>query len=102
MPDLWAIQELTGLRDGRCSECKNVISLTIMTKALQLAMTKAAALPEAAQEQLGRELLERIERLNELRAAVEVGIRELDAGLGEELDIEALLGELNSEHAGRK
>jgi len=73
-----------------------------MTKALQLAMTKAAALPEAAQEQLGRELLERIEQLNELRAAVEVGIRELDAGLGEELDIEALIGELNNEHAGRK
>jgi hypothetical protein len=62
-----------------------------MTKALHLAMTKAAALPEAAQEQLGRELLE---RLNELRAAIEVGTRELDAGLGEELDIEELIGEL--------
>jgi hypothetical protein len=73
-----------------------------MTKALQLAITKAAALPEAAQEQLGRELLDRIERLNELRAAVEAGARELDAGLGEELDIEALIGELNCEHAGRK
>jgi hypothetical protein len=73
-----------------------------MTKALQLAMTKAAALPEAAQEQLGRELLERIERLNQLRAAVEVGVRELDAGLGEEIDIEALTGELNREHAGRE
>jgi len=79
-----------------------MIFLMAMTKALQLAMTKAAALPEAAQEQLGRELLERIEQLNELRAAVEVGIRELDAGLGEELDIEALIGELNNEHAGRK
>ena len=52
-----------------------------MTKALQLAMAKAAALPEAAQEQLGREILERIDRLNELRAAINVGIRELDAGL---------------------
>ena len=80
----------------------NVVSFMAMTKALQLAITKAAALPEAAQEQLGRELLERIERLNELRAAVEVGIRELDAGLGEELDIEALIGDLNGEHAGRK
>jgi uncharacterized protein (UPF0335 family) len=74
----------------------------MMTKALQLAMTKAADLPEAAQEQLGRELLERIERLNELRAAIEVGVRELDAGLGEELDIEELIGELNDEHAGRR
>ena len=47
-------------------------------------------------------MLERIERLNELRAAIEVGTRELDAGLGEELDIEALIGELNHDHAGRK
>ena len=46
-----------------------------MTKALQLALDKAAALPEAAQEQLGREMLERIEALNALRAEVEVGIR---------------------------
>lgn len=89
-------------RAGGAPGHTNVISLVIMTKALQLAMTKAAALPEAAQEQLGRELLERIERLNELRAAVEVGVRELDAGLGEELDIETLLGDLNSEHAGRE
>jgi hypothetical protein len=74
----------------------------MMTKALELAMTKAAALPEAAQEQLGRELLERIERLSELRAAIEVGVRELDAGLGEEVDIEELIGELNEEHAGRR
>jgi len=70
-----------------------------MSKALQLAMTKAAALPETAQEQLGRELLERIERLNELRAAVEVGVRELDAGMGEELDIEEFIGQLHREDA---
>jgi hypothetical protein len=48
---------------------KNVISLMNMVKGLELAMMMAAALPEAAQEQLGRELLERIDRLNELRAA---------------------------------
>jgi len=87
---------------GGCQGLKSVISSTMMTKALQLAMTKAADLPEAAQEQLGRELLERIEQLNELRAAIEVGVRELDAGLGEELDIEELIGELNDEHAGRR
>jgi hypothetical protein len=60
-------------------------------KALELAMTKAANLPEAAQEQLGRELLERVDALAELRADVEVGLRELDAGLGTELDIEAVI-----------
>ncbi len=73
-----------------------------MVKALQLAMMKAAALPEAAQEQLGRELLERIERLNRLRAAIEVGVRELDGGLGEELDIEELIGKLNGENGSRE
>ena len=81
---------------------KNVITLMNMVKALQLAMTRAAALPEAAQEQLGRELLERIARFNELRAAIEVGVHELDAGQGEELDIEELISELNRENGGRE
>ena len=72
-----------------------------MGTALKLAMTKAAELPEAAQEQLGRELLERIEALTQLRADIDVGIRELDAGLGEELDIEKLIEQLHDEHARR-
>ena len=72
-----------------------------MVKTLELAITKAAALPEAAQEQLGRELLERIESLAELRAEVEIGIRELDAGLGEEIDIEDVIRQARAEDAGR-
>ncbi len=64
-------------------------------------MTKAASLPEAAQEQLGREMLERIEKLNELRVAIEIGVRQLDAGLGEELDIEEFIDRLHTEDAGR-
>jgi hypothetical protein len=71
-----------------------------MATALELAMAKAAALPEAAQEQLGRELLERIEALTQLRAKIDEGIRELDAGLGEELDIDKFLDQLRDEHAG--
>jgi hypothetical protein len=63
-------------------------------------MTKAAGLPEAAQEQLGRELLERIEMLTRLRAEIDIGIQELDAGLGEELDIDKLIEQLHREHAG--
>ena len=62
-----------------------------MSKALQLAMTTAASLPEAAQEQLGREPLERIEILTRLQADIDVGIQELDAGLGEKLDIEGFI-----------
>jgi hypothetical protein len=73
-----------------------------MGKALKLAMTKAAGLPEAAQEQLGRELLDRIELLTQLRAEIDIGIQELDAGLGEELDMEKFIEQLHDEHAGEK
>jgi hypothetical protein len=69
-----------------------------MGKTLELAMNKAASLPEAAQEQLGRELLERIYALAELRAEIEVGLRELDAGLRENLDIEDLIQEARNEY----
>jgi len=57
-----------------------------MVKTLELAIAKAAELPEAAQEQLGRELLERIDSLSKLRAEIQIGLRELDEGKGEDLD----------------
>jgi len=65
-----------------------------MVKTLELGLSKAANLSEAAQEQLGRELLERIDTLAELRAEMEIGLQELDAGLGDDLDIEALIQEV--------
>jgi hypothetical protein len=70
-----------------------------MVTALELAISKAASLSEVAQEQLGRELLERIDELAELREEIEVGLRELDAGLGEVLDVERLIREARDEHA---
>jgi hypothetical protein len=70
-----------------------------MGNALKLAIAKAAALPEAAQEQLGREMLERIDALSKLRAEIDIGIRELDAGRGKKLDIEELIAQLHDEHA---
>jgi hypothetical protein len=70
----------------------------MMVKALELAITKAADLSEAAQEQLGRELLERIDTLSRLRADIEVGLGELDAGLGQELDIEDVIRQAHREH----
>ncbi|MGH9439018.1 MAG: hypothetical protein ACRD22_14260 [Terriglobia bacterium] len=68
-----------------------------MTKILELAITKAAALSEAAQEQLGRELLERIDTLAKLRAEIDIGMRELDAGKGEPLHIEDVILEAHEE-----
>jgi hypothetical protein len=48
-----------------------------------------------------RALLERIETLEELRAEIDVGIRELDAGRGEELDVEDVIRQARKAH-GRK
>ena len=71
------------------------------TKTLELAMAKAATLPDAAQEQIGREVLERIESLAELRAELEIGIQQLDAGRGEELDMDDVIKEARAAHGGR-
>jgi hypothetical protein len=70
-----------------------------MVRTLEIAISKAAELPEAAQEQLGREMLERIASLAELRAALEVGVRQLDAGKGTELDIEEVIKRARAAHA---
>jgi hypothetical protein len=69
-----------------------------MVKILDLALKKAAALPEPTQELLGRELLERIDALAELRNEVEPAIVELDAGLGEELLLDDLIKQAREEH----
>ena len=61
-------------------------------------MEKVATLPEAAQERIGREVLEHIEDLAELRAELEVGIKQLDAGLGEELNMDEVIARARSEH----
>ena len=54
-------------------------------------MAKASQLPEAAQELIGRELLERIASLAALRADIQIGIDQLDAGLGGPLDVEEVI-----------
>ena len=71
------------------------------TKTLELAMSKASALTEAAQEKIGRDVLESVEALARLRAEVEIGIRELDAGLGEELRMSDVIEQARKEHDRR-
>ena len=68
-----------------------------MVKTLELAVAKAAALPDEAQECLGRELLQRIESISALRGAIDAGLRELDRGEGEELDIEQFIAQIRRE-----
>jgi hypothetical protein len=50
-------------------------------------------------ELLGREIPKRIETPAQPRAEIEIGVRELDAGRGEKLDVEALIREARAEHA---
>ena len=71
-----------------------------MVKTLELAMSKAAELPDAAQEFLGLELLDRIEALAQLRAELEIGIKQLDSGQGKEVDIEEVIRKARASYAG--
>ena len=68
------------------------------TKTLELAMSKASTLPEAAQERIGRDVLESVAALADLRAEVEIGIGELDAGLGSELHMSDVIRQARKEH----
>jgi hypothetical protein len=61
-------------------------------------MSKASALPAAAQEKIGRDVLESVETLARLRAEVEIGVRELDAGLGEELQMLDVIKQARKEY----
>ena len=72
-----------------------------MVKTLELAISKVAALPEAAQEALGKDLLERIEALAALRAEIDAGLADLDAGRSREIDFDSFLRELHEEYAKR-
>jgi Arc/MetJ-type ribon-helix-helix transcriptional regulator len=69
-----------------------------MTELLKTAMAEASRLPEAAQDEIGRELLTYIEQLRWLRAEIDKGISSLDAGEGRELEIDEFLRELHDRH----
>lgn len=62
-----------------------------MVKTFQQAVAEVAALPDADQEQIGRQLLSHVERLRSLRDELDRGIRSLDAGKGTALDIDEFI-----------
>ena len=68
------------------------------TKTLKLAMDKAAELPRHAQEVIAREVLERVSTIEQTRTALQVGIRELDAGLGQPADIAKIHRRARTQH----
>ena len=69
-----------------------------MTKVLREAIAKVAALPEADQDRIARELIDYLDKLKALRAEVQIGIRQLDAGEGKELDIEDVIRQAREEY----
>jgi len=69
-----------------------------MVKSLERAIAEVANLPEADQEQIGRRLLSHVEKLRQLRAEIDKGIRSLDAGEGEPLDADEFLRQVNERH----
>jgi Arc/MetJ-type ribon-helix-helix transcriptional regulator len=69
-----------------------------MVKSLERAIAEVASLPEADQEQIGRRLLSHVEKLRQLRAEIDKGIRSLDAGEGKPLDLDEFLRQVNERH----
>jgi hypothetical protein len=62
-----------------------------MNTTLELAIAKVSELPDEAQERIGFELLDRLAAIEQLRADIDVGIKQLDAGQGRPLDIEDVI-----------
>ena len=62
-----------------------------MVKTFQQAIAEVAALPDADQEQIGRQLLSHVEKLRSLRGELDRGIRSLDAGKGTAVDIDQFI-----------
>jgi hypothetical protein len=70
-----------------------------MVKTLEQAIAEIASLPDADQEQIGQQLLSHVERLRRLRSDIDKGIRSLDAGEGQPLDVEDLIRRQHKRHA---
>lgn len=69
-----------------------------MTKSLEQALAKVAALPEAAQQTIAEDIVAHVEGLEHLRAAIQKGIDSLDRGEWREIDIEDIIRTARAEY----
>jgi Arc/MetJ-type ribon-helix-helix transcriptional regulator len=69
-----------------------------MVGTLEKAIAEVSSLPDADQERIGQRLLSHVEKLRRLRTEIDKGIRSLDAGEGEPLDVEDFLRRKNERH----
>jgi hypothetical protein len=61
-----------------------------MVRTLEQAIAQISRLPDADQEQIGRKLLEHVQKLNALRNEIDKGLSSLDVGKGSPLNIEEI------------
>jgi hypothetical protein len=69
-----------------------------MVKTLERALAEVAGLPEAAQEQIGQELLAHVAKLRALRSDLEQGVASLDSGSGRSLDVADVVARAHERH----
>jgi hypothetical protein len=69
-----------------------------MKTAFEVAVRKAKELPAETREQIGRDVLLRIEKLERLRADLQIGIDQLDAGQGSAIDITDIIIRAHRQH----
>lgn len=62
-----------------------------MVRTFERAIAEVAALPDADQEEIGRQLLSHVEKLRRLREEVDKGVRSLDAGRGRTFSIDQFI-----------
>lgn len=69
-----------------------------MSKVFKDAVAEATTLPESVQDRIGRELLDYVDKLRQLRADIGQGTRSLGSGAGKPLDIEAVIRRARARH----
>jgi hypothetical protein len=72
-----------------------------LTKIFKDAIDTVSTLPEAEQDEIGRELLDHVEKLRALRADLQAGVASLDAGMGKRLDMKDVVAQARARHAKR-
>ncbi|MGV8839449.1 MAG: hypothetical protein ACWA6X_03990 [Bauldia sp.] len=65
------------------------------------AVSEVSALPEEAQDAIGRQLLDYVEKIRSLRRDIQEGLDSLERGEGRPLDLEEFLREARERHAHR-
>jgi hypothetical protein len=70
-----------------------------LSQQLQKLQTHRMPIKSRLEDRIGRRLLSHVEKLRQLRAEIDKGIRLLDAGVGAPLDVEEFLRHENERHS---